>query len=248
METIALINQKGGVSKTSSTHCIGAGLALDGYKVLMIDLDPQCSLSSITGVNLQAVGILDVLQRKASITQAVQHGAKYDVIAGSEGLAADGVISGKGREYRLREVLRSVKGYDFILLDCPPSLGVITINALTAADTCIIPASADTLSLKALSQLWPTVQAVREHTNAGLRIRGIVITRYNARAILSREAVEMIQSQAEVMGTKVYDTKIRSGVALQEAQAVQADIYDYSPRCNVAQDYKALVQEIIRGQ
>lgn len=247
MEIIALINQKGGVSKTTSTHCIGAGLARSGKKVLMIDLDPQCSLSSITGINSQGASILDVLQRKASVAQAVQHCTKYDVVGGSEGLAADAVISGKGREYRLRDALQAVRGYDYILLDCPPSLGILTVNALTAADSCIIPASADTLSLKALGQLWPTVQAVRQHSNSSLRIRGIIITRYNARAILSREAVEMIAQQAEVMGTKVYGTKIRQGVSLQEAQAMQADIMEYAPRSNVAQDYIALTNEIIGG-
>lgn len=247
VEIIALIAQKGGVGKSTCAHNIGAGMAQAGRKVLMIDLDPQCSLSSIAGASLQGVSILEVIQRKASAGQAVQHCGKYDVIAGSEGLAADGIISGKGREYRLREALQGLSGYDYILLDNPPSLGIITVNALTAADSIIIPASADTLSLKALSQLWPTVQAVREHSNKALRIRGIVITRYNARAILSREAVEMIAQQAEAMGTKVYDTKIRQGVSLQEAQAMQVDIFEYAPRSNVAQDYQALTKEIIGG-
>lgn len=247
MEIIALIAQKGGVGKSTSAHSIGAGMAQAGRKVLMVDLDPQCSLSSIAGVSTQGLSILDVIQRKASAGQAVQHCSRYDVIAGSEALAADGILSGKGREYRLRDALQGLSGYDYILLDCPPSLGIITVNALTAADSIIIPASADTLSLKALSQLWPTIQAIREHTNKGLRIKGIVITRYNARAILSREAVEMIEQQAEVMGTKVYDTKIRQGVSLQEAQAMQVDIFEYAPKSNVAQDYRSLTKEIIGG-
>ena len=247
VEIIALIAQKGGVGKSSSAHSIGAGMAQAGLRVLLIDLDPQCSLSSIAGASTQGATILDVIQRKASAGQAVQHGSRYDIIGGSEGLAADGVISGKGREYRLRDALQGLSGYDYVLLDCPPSLGIITINALSVADSVIIPASADTLSLKALAQLWPTIQAIREHTNKALRIRGIVITRYNSRAILSREAVEMIAQQAEVMGTKVYDTKIRQGVSLQEAQAMQVDIFEYAPKSGVAQDYKALTNEIIGG-
>ena len=110
VEIIALIAQKGGVGKSTSAHSIGAGMAQAGRKVLMVDLDPQCSLSSIAGISTQGLSILDVIQRKASAGQAVQHCSRYDVIAGSEALAADGILSGKGREYRLRDATCDISG------------------------------------------------------------------------------------------------------------------------------------------
>lgn len=244
MQTIAVINQKGGVAKTTTAHNLGMGLALRGRKVLFIDLDSQCSLSMIVGANTEGLTVLDILTRKARAREAIQRGAGFDIIAGSEGLAADGILTATGKEYRLKEALQTLSGYDFIILDCPPSLGIVSINALTAANTCLIPVQADILSLQALKQLYPTIETIRIYTNKELSISGIVVTRYNGRAILSKDSVEIIEVYAQEMGTKVYNTKIRESIAIKEAQAMSKDIFTYAPRSNPSQDYQSLINEM----
>lgn len=250
MEVIALISQKGGVSKTTSTANIGAGLSQRGKRVLLIDLDAQGSLTSIVGGSAEGLTVLDVLQRKCKAEQAIQRAAQaqVDLIAASESLAAEGILTATGKEYRLREALQGLRGaYDYILLDCPPSLGILSINALTAADSCIILAQADTLSLQAIRQLSGTIDVVRRYTNQSLGIRGILIARYSGRAVLSREAAEMIEAQAKAMGTKVFATRIRECIAIKEAQAMRLDIFSYAGKSNGAKDYTAVIAEILEG-
>ena len=248
MEVIALISQKGGVSKTTSAVNIGAGLSQRGKRVLLVDLDAQGSLTSIVGGSAEGLTILDCLQRKCKAEQAIQRAAQVDLIAASEGLAAEGILTATGKEYRLREALQGLRGaYDYILLDCPPSLGILSINALTAADSAIILAQADTLSLQAIRQLSGTIDVVRRYTNQSLGIRGILIARYSGRAVLSREAAEMIEAQAEAMGTKVFATRIRECIAIKEAQAMRLDIFSYAGKSNGAKDYTAVIAEILEG-
>lgn len=247
MEAIAVINQKGGVAKTTTAHAIAAGLKQEGYKVLMVDLDGQQSLTTVTGAKAGGYTALEILTRKAKAAQAIVRTDSGDIIPASDGLgAADTILKDIGKEYRLKEALKPISGaYDYCVIDCPPSLGILTINALTAANSCIVPAQADFLSLQAIGQLQQTVQTVRTYTNKWLKVKGIVITRYSARAVLSRDAADMIQAKAAEIGTKVYDTKIRECVSLKEAQAVRQSIFDYAPRSNGAKDYKALIAEII---
>lgn len=247
MEAIAVINQKGGVAKTTTAHAIAAGLKQEGYKVLMVDLDGQQSLTAVTGAKAGGYTALEILTRKAKAAQAIVRTDSGDIIPASDGLgAADTILKDIGKEYRLKEALKPISGaYDYCVIDCPPSLGILTINALTAANSCIVPAQADFLSLQAIGQLQQTVQTVRTYTNKGLKVKGIVITRYSARAVLSRDAADIIQAKATEIGTKVYDTRIRECVSLKEAQAVRQSIFDYAPRSNGAKDYKALIAEII---
>ena len=248
MEVIALISQKGGVAKTTSAANIGAGLSQRGKRVLLIDLDAQGSLTSIVGGSAEGLTVLDVLQRKCKAEQAIQRAAQVDLIAASESLAAEGILTATGKEYRLREALQGLReAYDYILLDCPPSLGILSINALTAADSAIILAQADTLSLQAIRQLSGTIDVVRRYTNQSLGIRGILIARYSGRAVLSREAAEMIEAQAEAMGTKVFATRIRECIAIKEAQAMRLDIFSYAGKSNGAKDYTAVIAEILEG-
>lgn len=248
MEVIAVINQKGGVAKTTTAHALAAGLALEGFRVLMVDLDGQKSLTLVTGAKAGSHTALEVLTRKAKAAQAITHTASGDIIAASDGLgAADTMLKDTGREYRLKEALKPLnKDYDYCVIDCPPSLGILTINALTAANSCIVPAQADFLSLQAIGQLEQTLKAVKAYTNRELRIKGILITRYSARAVLSREAVEMIQAKAAELRTKVFEAKIRESVSLKEAQAVRQSIYAYAPKSNGAKDYKAFIAEIVK--
>lgn len=248
MESIAVINQKGGVAKTTTAHAIAAGLAKEGYRVLMVDLDGQQSLTTVTGAKAGGYTALEILTRKAKAAQAVVRTDSGDIIPASDGLgAADTLLKETGREYRLKEALKPVsKEYDYCVIDCPPSLGILTINALTAATTCIVPAQADFLSLQAIGQLQQTIKAVRSYTNRDLKVKGIVITRYSSRAVLSRDAVDMIEAKARDLNTKVFETRIRECVSLKEAQAVRQSIFDYAPRSNGAKDYKALIAEIIK--
>lgn len=249
METIAILNQKGGVAKTTTAHAIAAGLHLKGKAVLMVDLDGQRSLTTITGAEAAAPSAFDVLMRRSATVNAIKRCSCGDIITADDALtASDTLLKDTGREYRLREALEAVsRQYDYCIIDCPPSLGVLTINALTAADSCIVPAQADFLSLQAITQLSDTVQTVQAYTNKALKIKGIVITRYNGRAVLSRELVEMIQAKAAELRTVVFSSMIRECIAVKEAQAVRKSIFEYAPKSNAAKDYAALVDEIAKG-
>lgn len=250
MQIIAIANQKGGVAKTTTTLAIGAGLARKGYKVLFVDLDAQTNLSYV--MEADATGLtgrtsLDVMEGRASASDAIQHTRHGDIIAASPALAgADAVLTQVGKEYRLKEALEVLSPlYDFILLDTPPALGILTVNALTACNGCIIPAQADIYSLQGISQLYNTLQTVKKYCNPSLKVLGILLTRFNARAIISREAAEMIAQAADQMGSRLYTARIRECTAIKEAQACREDIFTYAPHSNAAADYAALIDEIL---
>lgn len=246
-ECIAVINQKGGVGKSTTANALGAGLFLKGFNVLYADLDAQGNLSYSMGITSTAISSLEVLTGTATATDAIIKTPQGDLIPASPALAsADALITDTGKEYRLKEALEPLKEkYDYIILDTPPALGVLTINALTACSGVIIPAQADIYSLQGIGQLNQTIQTVRKYCNGALTIKGIVITRYNSRAILTRDMTELLEQTATGLNTKLYNTKIRECIALREAQASQRDIYSYSPRSNATADYRALVEEII---
>ena len=246
-EIIAIINQKGGVGKSTNAHNIGAGFFLKGFKVLYIDMDAQGNLSYTLRADQNRATILDVLKQTATAADAIQHTEEGDVIPASPGLSgADGLITTTGKEYRLKEALEPVKGnYDYIVIDTPPTLGILIINALTACTGAIIPAMADPYSLQGISQLYSTIQAVKQYCNSSLQVKGIVLTKYSDRTVLSRELAEMMEKTAEQFETILYKTTIREAVAIREAQASQKSVLTYSPKSNVAKDYEALVNEII---
>ena len=247
MNTIAIINQKGGVAKTTTAQAIGAGLALKGYRVLFVDLDAQGNLSYAMGATRGDYNALDALQGKASAQKAVQTTAQGDIIPSAPGLAgADAILTATGKEYRLAEALTPLQGlYDYCILDTPPALGVLTVNALAACTGVIIPAQADIYSLHGIAQLYDTLQTVKRYCNPALEVMGIVLTRHNGRAILSREVAEKIEQTAAQLDTRLYKSTIRECIALREAQAVKQSIFEYSPRSNATEDYGALVNEII---
>jgi chromosome partitioning protein len=249
MEVIAVINQKGGVGKSTTAHAIGAGLTLKGYRVLYIDLDAQGNLSYTLGADTSGLTAMELLQGR-NTQAAIQRTAQGDIIASSPSLAgADTIITAVGKEYRLREALEPLGGlYDYCIIDTPPALGILTINALTACNGAIIPAQADIYSLQGISQLHTTIETVKQYCNPALTIKGIVLTRYNSRAIISREVADMIEQTAGQLQTKLYKAKIRECTAIKEAQATQQDIYSYAPRSNAAADYTALIAEILGGE
>ena len=244
---IAVSNQKGGVGKTTSVQNVAASLTYKDFKVLMIDLDPQGNLSFISGAdNESRPTVYEALRGDIGITEALQHTKNGDIVP------ANILLSGADREFTkpnlLGDKLGPIKaGYDYILIDTPPSLGILTINALTAADSVIIPISADVLGLQGLSQLYDTIVEVQKHSNPKLYIEGILFTQYNARTLLTREFTKATKQAAKRMKTKVFDTTIRASVATREAQAHQTDVLSYSKISPTADDYNAVTIEIIKG-
>lgn len=250
MKIISVINQKGGVGKSTTALALGEGLSLKGYKVLYVDLDAQGNLTYTMGADPNAYNALGVLQRPETAEAEIQHTAHGDIIASSPTLAgADTIITQTGKEYRLKEALEKVAAdYNYCIIDTPPALSILTVNALTACTGAIIPAQADIYSLQGISQLNSTVEAVKRYCNPGLTIMGIVLTRYNKRSIIRREVAEMLEHTAAQLHTHLYKTKIRECTALVEAQALKQSIYSYAPKSNATADYTALVDEILERE
>jgi chromosome partitioning protein len=250
MKTIAVINQKGGVGKSTTALAIGAGLILKGYRVLFIDLDAQGNLTYTLEASTEGYNALGVLQRPETVKEEIQHTEQGDVIASSPSLSeADTLIVQTGKEYRLKEALETVAvEYDYCIIDTPPALGILTINALTACNGVIIPAQADLFSLQGISQLNSTIEVVQKYCNPALSIMGIVITRFNGRSIIRREVAEILEQTAKQLHTKLYKARIRECIALVEAQVTRQSIYKYAPKSNATADYKALVDEILEEE
>ena len=252
MRIITVSNQKGGVSKTTTVHCIGAGLGHIGKKVLLLDLDPQSNLTNLCGAITDAedestITMLEVLVGEANINDAIQKKELYDVVPSSLFLASiDGRIPNVlSRPYRLQTALKDLhEDYDYILIDTPPALGTLTSNALIAADSVLIPAQADVLSLQGISQLYETIEAAKEHANPKLSIDGIILTRFNDRTNLTKKVTELFDAAAGQLNTKVFNTRIRENVKIKEAQAEGIDVFTKDPKCNGSLDYNALIKEI----
>ena len=246
MKTIAFINQKGGVGKTTAALAVGAALQRKEYSVLYVDLDSQGNMSFTAKADLLGYNSMGVLQRPETAIGEVQVTEYGHIIASSPMLAAaDVVLSETGKEYRLKEALSNFEGqYDYCLIDAPPSLGVLTVNALTACNQVIIPAQADIFSMQGIGHLEKTIQTVRKYCNPDLKIMGIVITRFNGRTNLSKEATKTFENMAEKLGTKLFRTKIRECNAIKEAQVAQENIFNFAPKSNAAVDFEALANEI----
>jgi len=242
-------NQKGGVGKTTTAHALAAGLTYRGYKVLAVDTDPQGNLSYTVGADDQKSGIYEVLKEQAELLEVIQQTDQTDIIPSTLLLAsADLEFTDTGREYLLNEALTPVKDkYDYIIIDTPPTLGIITINALTAADDVIIPMGADIYSLQGLSQLYNITNRVKKYCNSELHIVGLLITRFNGRSILSKELKDIIGDKAKQINAALFDTVIREGVAIKESQTQQASIFKTSPKSNPAKDYSAFIDEYLKG-
>ena len=246
-KVLVVANQKGGEAKTTTAHTIGSGLRLRGYRVLFIDLDGQCNLShTLQVINVKKTA-LELLQGEINAKETIIKTSSGDVIAGSTYLnALDITLKGAKVDKRLRDALEPIKqDYDFIVIDTPPALGIRTINAFTVADYLVIPAQADVYSLQGIGQLNGTIETVRNKSNKNLKIGGIVLTRYNGRAVLNRNLAELIEETAESIGTKVYKSMIREAVAVKEAKASLQSILEYAPKSNPAKDYNALIDEIL---
>ncbi len=248
----AVAMQKGGVGKTTSVVNVGAYLTVQGYRVLVIDLDPQANATSNFGFNKHEIdpSIYDLLLEQASCEQVtIEHTeTKVKLLPSSPALAGAEVelVNLMAREYRLSRVLSLVKdSYDYILVDCPPSLGLLTINALAAAqDGVIIPVQCEYLALEGLSQLLETIQLVKRHLNPDLKIRGLIMTMYDSRTNLSRQVVEEVRDH---FPGKVFRTIIPRNVRLSEAPSYGQPISLYAPTSPGGIAYKVLAKEILSG-
>lgn len=252
MKTIAIVAQKGGVGKTTTAHAIGVGLAkYYSAKVLFVDTDAQGNLSKTMEADRNALTTLDVITGRAKAEDAIQHTPHGDIIASTPALSGaehEPTLNKVGREYRLKKALETVSAlYDYAVIDTPPALSILTVNALVAADKVVSPAQADIYSLDEMEPLQETIDTVKAYCNPNLQVDGILLTRFSNRAVISREIAELIKQATEGMSTRLYDTRIRECSALKEAQALNEDIYTYSPRSNAARDYKAVLDEIMRG-
>ncbi len=245
---IAVTNQKGGVGKTTTCAGLCGGLAKLGNKVLAIDLDPQGNLSFSLGVEVEDnFTIYDVMKGNCDIADAVIKGEICDVVPSNillSGLELE--MTGVGREYVLREQLGYIKkNYDYIILDTPPALSVLTINAYTASDELVIPMLCEVLSLQGIAQLRQTIFAVKRYYNKQLIVRGILLNKYNPHYTLTKEVEELAQMIAEQLDTTIFKSKISASVTIAEAPAHGESIITYSPKSRSAMEYMAFVKELI---
>jgi chromosome partitioning protein len=245
---ISFANQKGGVAKTTTTLNLGVALAEQNLRVLLCDLDPQGNLTMSQGLNPDTIerSMFDVLVHRLPIQEVIHH-IEVDIAVSSIDLAgAELALSSMiGRERALEKAIAPVRdSYDYVLIDTPPSLGLLTINALVASNGVIVPVQCEYLSLRGLVQLENTLSMIRENLNPEVGIEGILPTMYDSRTLHSREAVEILQ---ENFGDLVFDTKIKKTVRYAEAPVKGTSVLKYDPSGSAAQAYRDLAKEVLNG-
>ena len=247
----ALTNQKGGVGKTTTAVSLAACLAALGQHVLIVDVDPQANATSSLGVdkNHLTASVYDAFINDTPLTDILQptSQANLELAASSPQLAGAEIelVAMRGRETRLRAALRLVRDrYDYIIVDCPPSLGLLTVNALAAAHGVVVPVQCEYLALEGLTQLMTTIQLVRRSLNPTLQVRGLLLTMYDGRANLARQVREQVQQH---FGSQVFGIVVPRNVRLSEAPSYGQPIIAYAPTSPGGLAYQALAQEVLNG-
>lgn len=248
-QVIAICNRKGGTGKTTTAINLAAALAMAGKFVLLVDLDPQANASSGLGLNYQTIeaGTYEVLSGKVSVSRAVQPTGidGLRVLPASPNLAGAEVelVGMFSREWKLKEALAEVQGaYDFILIDCPPSLGLLTINGLVAADRVLIPVQAEYYALEGLGQLLDTINLIKSNVKQDLEILGAVLTMFDSRNKLSGEVLGELQNH---FPNRIFGTVIPRSVRLAEAPSFGKSILQFDPSSRGAEAYKELAKELL---
>lgn len=256
MEVIAISNRKGGTGKTATVSCLGAGLMERGKKVLFVDMDSQRNLTydffdSEYEINKIQYTSADIMRNKCKASQAIVHTPIGDIIPASKELSLmeTELATELDKNFRLREALKELTGtYQYVLIDCPPSLGLCTINALTACCSVIIPTEAEEASISGVYDLLNIVETVRKYTNEYIRIAGVLITRYKGRTQLQRQKVQEIRETMADRGIKVYEKPIRECITIAELRSIKrpvTNLYRYAGKGNNArEDYDSLTDQV----
>ncbi|EMW6343973.1 TPA: ParA family protein [Enterococcus faecalis] len=248
---ISVANQKGGVSKTTTSINLGAALHFTFNKsVLVIDMDPQGNATDNFGFDIDGTNvptIYEVLKDEASITEAILNYKGIDVIPADIALSsAEREFTQVGSEHRLKRVLQPIEeNYDYIIIDCPPSLGILTVNAFTVSDEIIIPVEAAYFSLKGLVKLNETIETVKEYTNDRLIIRGVLFTKYNERFNISKEMNKTANQISNALNVNIFDTYIRRTITVDEAQAAGSDLISFNKTSTAEDDYIQFTKEFL---
>lgn len=239
---VAVINQKGGTGKTTTTINLGSALSKQGHKVLLVDLDPQSNLSYSLAVSSPDQSLAEAFLGTQSIKDILIEKDGLWVAPGSNELVdvEISLVSQPEREQFLKTMLQQIKGFDYVLIDCPPSLSVLTLNALTAAHEVLIPLQMEVLTLQGLDQIMQTIAKVKKAFNPKLKIKGIVVVMFDVRRKLSQEVLAYLQENVK---EKIFESQIRLNVKLAEAPSFGKSVLDYDSSSNGAKDYAALAAE-----
>lgn len=250
-KVITVANQKGGVGKTTTTQALAAGLQKKGNRVLAMDMDPQGNLSDSIGANnYELPTIYDVLKRQVPAEEAVQKLDSFDIIPANIMLAsAEQELTEIGKEHRLEETMAQIKDkYDYIIIDTPPSLGILTVNAFTFSDEIIIPSTPGIFAANGIQQLSITVDNVKRYCNPQVKIVGILLTRYNSRINISKQIKDLTEQLGKHISAPIYNAHIRNGIVVEEAQANHKDIFSYAKKSTVSEDYYSFVEEFLKEE
>lgn len=250
MKIISISNIKGGVGKTTTASVLAMGLVERGYRVLLIDSDPQ--------TNLTMCFLQEQAEDKPSLYHVYSNGEAIDdvkvavkdnldlIVGDFELCSADIQFTKAGRLKMLKKAIRDINGkYDFVIIDTPPNLGVLSLNAFLASDYVIVPMSADSFSLKGVRLLKETLDDVEDETEEELPVAGILLTRYNSRTNVSKLLEKSLNSAARLLDTELFKNRIRQAVVLQESQVAKEDLFSYVPNAKVSEDYKGFIDEFL---
>lgn len=248
MKIIAISNQKGGVGKTTTAVSVATGLQLKGFKTLLIDTDSQCNSTDTYGAKIKNVATLyDLLFEDELIEECIQ---KTDV---GYIIASDPLLSSAEQKFPndvtrfilMREKLKKLNGFDYVIIDTPPTMGVMISNVFSACDNIIIPVTCDRYGLAGIELLHKTISDTKEYTNSKLTILGFLLIKFKENYNINKDIEQSVNVLAENLNTKVFSSKIRESVACRESQAVRKSIFEYAPKSSTAEDYKDLINEII---